>query len=686
MGGIYSQKQGPAVKIWSAILTYAPGFHAGVIAFAAGIGLYFAMKIEPGLSWLLAGFAGFLIAALWLRSGGRALAGLALLCLLVLTGLLRAQWHSRAVHAPKLPHYERSYTVTGWVEAIEKSGNKDRLRLRVLDMGTSGEMPHRIRLRLTTGDTPAPGATIRLRAAAKAPPGPVLPGGYDPARAAYFGRIGGFGFTYGPAEILPEADLPLADHVKRVWVRWRYDLAERIFRQSPAGTAGLQAALITGVRKYIPQEQTDDLRASGLAHILAISGLHMGLLAGSVFGGVSLVLACIPRLARRIDVRKPAAVIGIIAATFYLILSGASVATQRAFIMAAIVFLAVILDRRAISLRSVGVAAVLTLWLHPESLVSVGFQMSFAAVTALVVTYQAWQKYRPARQTRGLFRRSLDFVTSLTVTSFVAGLATAGFALFHFNRIARYGLLGNVIAMPVFTLAVMPLAIISLISMSVGLEAIPLAAMGWSLDYILRSADWVANMEGALFYAPSAHSYMLPLFAIAFTAICIGRKWIKLIGLAGMVICLGLWHGTPQPDMRISDSGRVAFWQADRLLTDGTRADRYGREQFIRQAGREGAEWQDYEDSLAKCDALACRVQVNSLTVSILKHPSEVPVECSAADIVILSVREAGPVARRGCQVPLIDARSLSQNGAVSLYIGETIKIKQSRRGRRLWS
>ena len=157
----------------------------------------------------------------------------------------------------------------------------------------------------------------------------------------------------------------------------------------------------------------------------------MGLLAGGVYAAMVFLMACIVPVSRRIDVRKFAALIGIFAATGYLILSGASVATQRAWIMAVIVFLAVILDRRAISIRSVCVAAFLTLWLHPESLVSVGFQMSFAAVAALVVVYQYWQSFRPAYSKPNRIRRSINFFTSLSTTSLVAGFATAGFALFH---------------------------------------------------------------------------------------------------------------------------------------------------------------------------------------------------------------------------------------------------------------
>ena len=152
------------------------------------------------------------------------------------------------------------------------------------------------------------------------------------------------------------------------------------------------------------------------------------------------------------------------------------------------------------SMRSVSVAALITLALHPESLMSVGFQMSFAAVAALVAVYQAWQRVRPAYRRRGLFRRGVDFMASLSVTSFVAGLATGGFALFHFNRFAKYGFAGNLLAMPLFSLFVMPLAVVSLLAMPFGLEEGPLYLMGKSLDPILQSADWVAGWPNPMAY------------------------------------------------------------------------------------------------------------------------------------------------------------------------------------------
>jgi len=663
---------------------YRPRFEGGIIAFAAGIALYFALPFEPHL-WMCAVICAALFGIYWgLNRNVVAFVGLALGLFAMSLGIGRAALHSFAVNTSTLPHYERSYDVTGWIAQINRSGASVRYVIEVTELGgvSVKNTPKAVRVRLARlPDTPLQaGDSVTIRAIAKSPPGPVVPNGYDPARRAYFDGLGGFGFAISQPEKIPDLKLGFRQSLKRHISRWRYSLADRIYSQSPSETAGLQAALMTGVRRYIPPEQTENLRIAGLAHILAISGLHMGLLAGGTYGVVTFLLALITPLSRRYDIRKVAAVIGALTAMFYLVLSGMSVATQRAFIMASIVFLAVILDRRAVSMRSVAVAAFVTLLLHPESLVSVGFQMSFAAVAALVATYQIWQRYRPVYKVRNYGRKAADFFASLSVTSFVAGLATGGFAIFHFNRISQYGFVGNLLAMPLFSLAVMPLAVVSFIAMPFGVEAVPLRAMGNAISYILDAANWVASWPNAMIYVPSAPNYILSLFAAGFVAICLGKIWGRVLGLAVMAICVSLWSQSPSAGLRVSEDGRIAFWlgteglqeTGQRLMVDRRRADRYGREQFSQMAGRPDSLWVDYEKSFADCDLLACRFELRGLRISVMKHPSEVITECGQVDLAILTEREAGPVARRHCSergTVFIDARILRESGAQNIYI-----------------
>jgi len=676
-------------------LNIRPDFNLMVIAFVTGIGLYFSLPTEPSLQVLAVILMGLFV--VWLGASSREIYGVGGLWLLLLitAGLGRAAWHTAASDSPRLSNAERTYRIEGWVSAIEKSGSSERYVIEMISARglTVEETPNRMRIRVTKPADPPinAGDTINWLVAAKAPPGPVVPSGYDPARAAYYKGIGGFGFGYGAPESQVEARLGFWEAGHRNLVRWRYGIADQIMAKAPTQTAGLQAALMTGVRRFIPAEHTENLRVAGLAHILAISGLHMALLAGGTYTVMTFGLACILPLSRRYDVRKFAAITAIGAASFYLILSGASVATQRAWVMSVIFFLAIVLDRRAVSMRSVCVAALVTLFLHPESLISVGFQMSFAAVAALVAVYQTWQALRPAYRRHGPFRRVADFFASLSVTSLVAGFATGGFALFHFNRFARYGFAGNLLAMPIFSLFVMPLAVVSLLLMPLGWETGPLYLMGKSLDPILAAAKWVQSWTGAMIYIGAAADWVLPVYGLGFAALCMGRSWIRALGLTMMIVAILGWRSTPRrstprPDLRISEAGQVAFWQTpvsaeDKpiLFVGSKRSDRYGREQFAQRSGLTGADWAPYEDRIAQCDVLACRARIGDWQISILQSPSEVPEECEASDLVILSVRRAGPVARRNCSAVLVDEVTLRETSAMDVYLGDYLITKAAR-------
>ena len=687
---IIGPRLGPFLQGWSA--PSYQSFDWGVAAFAVGIAIYFALPFEPSFIVIALLIAGFGAASAAADRFAFKLYPYVFILFLAFLGLGRAAWHSAAVERPRLANYERIYEVTGWVEAIERSGKGYRWRLRVSDIEglRPDQTPKRVRVKAKTEGFAA-GDAVTVLAIMTPPSGPVVPRGYDPARRAYFEQMGGFGFAIKPPVAAEIKTLSFTERGKRGVVRFRYGLAERIRAQAPQETAGLQAALLTGVRAYIPPEQTDNLRASGLAHVLAISGMHMGLLAGGSFWLATLLLACISPLSRRYDVRKPAAIIGALAATGYLILSGASVATQRAYIMAIIVFLAVVLDRRAFSMRSVTVAALITLMFHPEALISVGFQMSFAAVAALVVVYREWDARRIYVPNMSLWEKLKANFLGLTVTSFVAGTATSGFAVLHFNRIARYSLIGNILAMPLFSFVVMPAALVTLIALPFGLEDWPLALMGWSLSAMLNIAEWVADWPGAMWHVSAAPPWVIGVFGLGFLLVALGKGLRRKLGFTFGLICFIFWSQTPRPDMRISDSGQVAFWDesGEVLYVGRKRSDSFGRDQFMQRGGQPESEMQSYQKGLANCDELACRFSVKGRQVSVITHPSDVAEECKQSDIVVLTQRQAGPVARRGCEAELFDARIFARQGAQDVYLsaGEMrfVAANSEARRRRPW-
>ena len=652
-----------------------------LVAFGVGIAAYFGWKTEPSLLW--AGIlCGLLYVLLLLIRNRPAAHELILLALFLVAGFTRAVHHTRAVQAPILMKMDRTYNISGWIEDIQSSGKLQHFQIRVQSMErrTLAQTPKRVRVRIKPYDF-KPGDSIQLKAVLAAPPVPAIVGGYDSARAAYFKGIGGYGFAISKAQSVELQPLPIGERAKRRLVKFRYAVSRRIQARAPPRTAGLQAALLTGDRSRIPPEQSEALRRAGLAHLLAISGLHMGLLAGGAYFLASLFFASIGPLARRYDMRKWAAVVGIIIATMYLLISGASVSTQRAFIMAVIVFLAVIANRRAVSMRSVALAAAITLMLHPENLLSAGFQMSFSATAALVAVYRSWRDRREFTPRGNIFNRLWNGFIGISVTSFVAGLATGGFAALHFHRFARLGFIANLLAMPVFTMVVMPAGFLAVLVMPLGLAKYPLWVMGVGLDYVIAVATWVSNMKWALVYFKSANAVVISIFALGFIFLCLGPRKIRFAGISALVLSGILWAGVDRPDMRISSEARIAFWDPEAvnvLKVDRMRGDGFGRDRFVEQAGLRSVERRSYMDIDSLCDVLACRINLKGKNISIVSEPEGVTEACVDSDLVILTTRNAGPRAKRQCNVPIIDATELAESGAQDIYIdGGTLKVRK---------
>jgi len=670
---------------YGGFIHYVTAFDVVVLSFAAGIILYFTLPIE--LSKMFCGsislaFLGWL---LWLRlhRSHYKIYQNAMFLMAFSLGVTASSFHSYSQGTVFLPDFDKGYDVAGWVEGRDQGRTGTRWMIRVTSLEGYEAPPKRLRIR-GKGEGVKVGDFVSVRAVMKGPLYPATPQGYNARRAAYFQGLAGSGYAVRPfAALNNEAGILWADQLQRRVVSFRYRLAERINAQSPPDTAGLQAALITGLRHGISKAHVQALRASGLAHILAISGLHMALFAGSFYSLMAFGFASIPALARGRDIRKYAAIGGIIAASFYLLISGASVATQRAYIMAVILFLAVIFDRQALSTRSVSLAALITLVLHPESLLSVGFQMSFAAVLALVVVYRYWSDWKTQQgwlfANSWLMRIRNGFV-SLSVTSFVAGAATGLFAIIQFQRWAKYGLLGNLAAMPVFTFLVMPMALVTFLLLPFGLERFPLWVMGKGLDQVIWIASHIETLPRAMLAFKSPPNGYAGLYGMCFILICLGRTGFKALGI---IIAMGLafiWVTSPVPSLRISSNGYVT-WQSDDGIyyTLNNRADKFGRTQFLQQIGQPNAKIEK-ASQISNCDRFGCLLQLKGQKIAIIETPDLLPEACGEAELVVLLKRQAGPRAKYLCAAKVIDPETLKQSGSLNVYLTpDSWRIKQSR-------
>jgi len=537
-------------------------FQWSPVCLAVGIGLYFSLRFEPDwplYACLLVFVAALALIGRRLRTGWAALAtGAALIA----AGIVLAGARAHSVAEPVLSW--RYYgPIEGRVVAMDRSAS-DALRVTLdrvrLEDVPEDQRPQRVRLSLHGGSVSlAPGQRIMTTGHLSPPQGPVEPGGFDFRRHAWFQRLGAVGYTRVP--VMTVAPAGNASEGVRI-TAWRMAISERVRAILPGETGGFAAAVTTGDRSGMGQETLKSLRASNLAHLLAISGLHMGLLTGFVFLVFRLGLSAISPIALRLPVRKVAAVGALVAAVIYLMLSGGNVATERAFVMASVMLGAVLIDRRAISLRAVAVAALIVLILRPETLLSPGFQMSFAATTALVAVFSQLRDFGPIPGPKWL-----KPVTGLLLSSAIAGLATAPIGAAHFNTMSHYGLLANMLSVPMMGTIVVPAAFVAALLAPFGLEAIALHVMGLGLEWILIVSDRVSGLDGAQGFVVSPPPYVLPMFALGALWVALWRGRAKWIGIAPVAAAFLFWGQGERPEVLIADSGGLVG-----IMTESGRA------------------------------------------------------------------------------------------------------------------
>ena len=412
-------------------------------------------------------------------------------------GALAGKAHTELRASPMLTRTLGPTMIEGWITNIEPGEKGPRLRIDVTAIGgePSTALPPEVRRTHTLSLNVEPGRFVRCWGVLRPPPQPAVAGDYNFSRQAYFDGLGAVGYVQGRCRGgALSGERPGLDGVKTRIAQWRRALAIHVADKAGPEAGGFAAALTSGDRSFMNQDNVEALRNSGLAHLLAISGLHLGLVGGLVYFAVRRGLALWEWLALRYPVQKVAALAAIVATAAYMTLSGASISTQRAFIMAAVFFGAIVLDRSPLSLRSFAIAMILVVILEPQSVMSPGFQMSFAATGGLIASFEAWTRHR---RLRGIYGGGIGMVLkSLVLTSVVGAAATAPFALYHFDRLAPWGLAANLLAMPIFTFISAPCAGLALVTVVLGVMNGFLGIFGMSLERIQDIAAWASNGGG----------------------------------------------------------------------------------------------------------------------------------------------------------------------------------------------
>lgn len=646
------------------------------VCVATGIGIYFAGQTEPGLMVyaIVAGLclASGCVAWRWPGAWSPLAVGVALAAL----GFGLAGTRAHMVAAPKL-EFRYYGPIEGRVVALDRSASDavrvtlDRVVLRETD---PRRVPGRVRISLHGPEADlVPGQRVMTTGHLGPPQGPAEPGGFDFRRHAWFQGLGAVGYTRVPVLVAAPAERGLAVF------KLRMAASARIQSHLPGETGGFAAAVTTGDRSGVGQGSLAALRASNLAHLLAISGLHMGLLAGVVFYGLRLAFALIPAVALRFPIKKFAAVGAMLAAGGYLALSGGNVATERAFVMVAVALIAVLFDRRALSLRAVAMAALIVLAFRPEALMSPGFQMSFAATTALVAVFTA---------IRGLESQWLPKwarpVLSLVLSSAIAGVATAPVGAAHFNALAPYGLVANLVSVPVMGTLVMPAAVVAAVLAPLGLEWLPLWIMGLGLDWILAVANEVASWDGSRRAVMAPGTAVLPVLAFGALWVILWQGRLRWAGVLPMVLALSMWSGAGRPVALVADSGNLVGVMTE----DGRALSKPKGAGFVARIWLENdGDLSDQAQAAARWpeeEGLIRRMPLGDATLIHVpgKRAARAFEGCAPGDIVVATEAVDGP-----CDI--YDPRRLNRTGSLSLVPGPggiTVVTAHDVSGQRIWN
>ena len=531
------------------------------VAFGGGVAIYFTADREP--AWWAAVALAVVTAAIAVAAHRRPIAfPLTLALAAVAAGFATATVRTALLVHPVLARPLYNVDLSGYVEAREERDRTDRITIRVysIDAPRLEQQLERVRLSVKKGTAPPVGAYIALKARLSPPLQPLRPGGYDFARLLYFHAIGASGFATSPITIAPPPAPPGLYLRFLAFIENIRDAVDARIRAVAKGDAGsIASALLTGRRDALTQQVNDAMYISSLAHVLSISGYHMAVVAGVVFFFVRAVLALIPGLALRRPIKKWAALAALLVATFYLELSGAEVATQRSYFMTAIVLLGVIADRPTLTFRSLSVAALVVLVFAPESVVDPSFQMSFAATLALIALYQHGLPWIAARRDSSLAARVALWggreAVSLFLASLVAGFATTPYAAFHFHRLAPYGVIANLAAMPVVSAVVMPAGMLGIIAMPFGYDAPFWRLMELGIDWMDTVALWVASLPGAVGRIPAFGAGTLALGTAGLLMVCLLRTPLRWSGALVFAIACVLAFNAVQPDVLVAASG-----------------------------------------------------------------------------------------------------------------------------------
>ncbi len=612
----------------------------------------------------------------------------ATLMLMIVLGLGASEFRSTRTAHLVLPD-RRMASLTASVVTIEPRLARDQLRL-LLDVDPQQGVPDRVRVtlrghaavRAMAAEGLGSGARVELRAMLMPPAGPMFPGGFDASRSLWFDDVGATGTVLGPLRVLSSAPEPeglmawLAD-IRRA-------LTRRITTSIPGEAGAVATVFVTGDRGAVPEDAAQAVRDAGLAHLLSISGLHMAVVVGGVVWLMRRILGLFPWLALRVSVKALALLAGAAAGLGYTLMAGSEVPTVRSLIATLIVLAGLLAGRDAISLRLLAAGAFVILLVRPEALMGPSFQMSFAAVAAIVALYEttfAKRMFGPDAQV-GWGLLMLRGLLALVATGFVAEVALSPIGLFHFQQSGLYGMMANLLAIPLASFGIIPALVLGLLGDALGLGAVSYRPAGWMVEGLLDIAYWTAALPGAVARLPVMPSMAFGLIVLGGLWLILWRTNLRLGGVPMVIAGAVLALMSPPPDLLVSRDGRhVALRTAEGPLAFlRPRTGAILQESWSAAVGNDNIARKFDDVPGMNCSHDSCLGQVGSRTLfatrsrEMLMQDSMQPA-CEAADIVVSERRLPDWCSPRWLR---LDQQALERRGAVAIWL-ESGRVRGAR-------
>jgi competence protein ComEC len=520
-----------------------------------GLGVlgYYALRFEPE-AWIGVAIALPTLASAALLPGARWLLAPFAAAALGFAAAQMATIRAPPIEADLPTH---ATIVTGTIRAVEALPDGRRITIQPAWLDGAAEPLRRaVRTRLQKKDDGelASGDQIRIRALVRPPASPSYPGGWDLQRDAFYAGLGGSGYALGKAERVTQA-VPSAP---MRFVQWlREAIAHRVVAVIPGAAGAVSVTLLTGASMAIPEVDHAAFRDSGLAHLLAVAGLHIGIVMGFALTVSRFAFSLSERASLFWPTKKLAAICALVAGGAYMVLTGMHVPIIRSFVMACLFTVALLADRRPFSLRGLGLAAVVLMLIAPQEVPGVSFQMSFSAVLALIAGYEALRPWLRRLHGKSMPRKFVSHIAALALTSALAGSASAPYGAYHFGHVQVYFVLANMIAVPLTAMWVMPAGLIALFLMPLHLEVLALVPMGWGAEAVLWVARATAALPAATFDAPHIPAWGLGVFSLGLAWLGLWQTRRRLVGIVVMLAGLASPLLDRPPDVLVSADGRL---------------------------------------------------------------------------------------------------------------------------------